>query len=473
MKQHITAFVMGAALVAAALPANAEQEANGISFAEIVQECTDKQLQELIEAGLGVNERDSEGLTPLMYAAINQRVDLMYVLLRNGADANIAKDPGITPLTIACLGDNWAMVDLLITHGADVNYTAPNGESVLSLACAQGSVNAAQLLLINKADPNTQDSKTLTPLLYTILTKPENGTEIVRMLLENKADANICTNEGFSPLMAAVQNNDMDSALLLLKHGANVNAAQKEGPTALSIAVALGHTDMVALLLSNKADINVLINTTTSLLNFTCLFARADIMELLLQYGANPNVRDEKTTSTPLHTVATGNELIADAIENMGGGTMLQAHRQHMDAAGACRALLKYGAEVDAAEDNGITPLMIAAMDGCADTVRVLLEHKANINAADAQGRTPLIFAVLSPEDKADISLEHVSPETAQKLRPDVIKSIKKFSQPVITVRLLLENGADVNARDKNGKTARDYATDTEVIRLLEEAQGQ
>lgn len=473
MKQHITAFVMGAALVAAALPAHAEQEAKGISFAEIVQECTDKQLQELIEAGLGVNERDSEGLTPLMYAAVNQRVDLMYVLLRNGADANIAKDPGITPLTIACLGDNWAMVDLLITHGADVNYTAPNGESVLSLACTQGSVNAAQLLLINKADPNTQDNKTLTPLLYTILSKPENGTEIVRMLLENKADANISTNDGFSPLMAAAQNNDMDSALLLLKHGANVNAVQKGGPTALSIAVALGHTDMVAFLLANKADINTRINTTTTLLNFTCLFARADILELLLRHGANPNAREPKTNSTPLHTVATGNELIASALENMGAGNMLQAHRQHMDAAGACRALLKYGADVDATDNKGITPLMVAAMDGCADTVRVLLAHKANVNATDAQGRTPLILAVLSPEDKADISLEQVSPEIAQKLRPNVIKNIMNYSQPVITVSLLLENGADVNARDKNGKTARDYATDAELIRLLEEAQGQ
>lgn len=474
MKPRIKAIMMCAAMLTAALPAYSQQESlqQPSPLMELMQKGTASELEKLIAEGFDVNQCDAEGTSALLLATANRRSDLMYVLLENGADPNFAKDPGITALGIACMFDDWSMVDLLITHGADVNYCAPNGESTLSMACAQGAINAVQMLLTANATPDVRDAKGITPLLHVIMHNTENSLSIARMLLEKGANANLSMPNGFSPLMGAVQMNDMDIALLLLEQGADINARQGngKGPSALSIAVALGHNEMVELLTENKADITVGINPQTSLIAYASMLARADVMEPLLKHGANANTRDARSNATPLHVTATGNALMIDSIQIMGAGSLLTQHESKMDAPLACQVLINNGADVNAVDNDGTTPAMIAAMDGCPETLKVLIDNGADLNKADRAGRTPLILAVLSPEEKANISLTHVTPIAADQVRPHVVASMAEYPDVVNTVKLLLSAGADVNAKDKAGKTARDYATNAEVIRLLDEA---
>ncbi len=462
-----------AALLFAALPADAQQEAPAVSpLMEIMQKGTSAELKSKIAEGLDVNQCDADGNSPLLIATVNRRSDLMYVLLENGADPNFVKEPGVTALGVASMFDDWSMIDLLITHGADVNYCAPNGESTLSMACAQGSVNAVQMLLAAKAAPDVRDSRGITPLLHAVMHNTENSLSIARMLLEKGAKVDFAMPNGFTPLMGAVQMNDMDIALLLLEHGADVNARQSlgNGPSALSIAVALGHSEMVGLLTANKADLSVGINAQTSLIAYASMLARADVMEPLLKHGADANTRDARSNATPLHVTATGNALMIDSIKLMGAESLLAQHESKMDAAWACQVLIDNGADVNAVDNDGTTPAMIAAMDGSPETLKVLIDNGADLNSADNAGRTPLILAVLSPETKADISLSHVTPQAVAMVKPQVIESLGEYPDVVNTVKLLLKAGVDVNAKDKAGKTARDYATDAEVIRLLDEA---
>ncbi len=474
MKPRFKAIMMCAAMLTAALPAQAQQETALLTspIMELMQKGTSAELKSKIAEGFDVNKCDEEGNSPLLLAAVNRRSDLMYVLLENGADVNFVKEPGVTALGIACMFDDWSMVDLLITHGADVNYCAPNGESTLSMACAQGAVNAVQMLLAAKATPDVRDAKGITPLLHAVMHNTENSLSIALMLLEKGAKPDFAMPNGFTPLMGAVQMNDMDIARLLIEHGANVNARQNagRGPSALSIAVALGHSEMVELLTDNKADLSVGINPQTSLIAYACMLARADVMEPLLKHGANANTRDTRSNATPLHITATGNELMIDSIKLMGAEALLSQHESKMDAVWACQVLIDNGADVNAVDKDGTTPAMIAAMDGCPETLQVLINKGADLNMTDHAGRTPLILAVLSPEAKADISLAHVTPVAADQVKPHVIQSMSEYPDVVNTVKLLLKSGVDINAKDKDGKTARDYATDAEVIRLLDEA---
>lgn len=91
---------------------------------------------------------------------------------------------------------------------------------------------------------------------------------------------------------------------------------------------------------------------------------------------------------------------------------------------------LANGADVNAKDKNDKTALMIAAynIEGKAEVVRVLLEHGADVNAKDSGGKTALIWATNGVQQSPNI------------------------------VRVLLEHGGDVNAKDKDGKTALDYA---------------
>lgn len=476
MKPRISAIVSCAALLLAATPVFSQQNAVPTpgSVAELLQNSTSTELKTLISNGFDVNQADSEGNSPLLLAAAAQRSDLMYVLLEAGADPNYVREPGITALGIACVFDDWSMVDLLITHGADVNYCAPNGESTLSTACAQGAVNAVQMLLANGAKTDVRDTKGVTPLLHAIMNVSENGIQIARMLVDKGADTNFGMPNGFTPLMGAAQLNDVEKAQMLLENGANVNLRQTMTDTAaISIAVALGHRDMVELLLEHRADISAGINKRTTLLSYSSTLARADIMELLLKKGASANTIDATSLATPLHITATGNELIKNSLKLMGAENLIPQHEPYMDAPRACRVLIENGANVDAQDIDGVTPLMIAALDGCAETIKVLLDNKANVNKTDAKGRTALMHAVLSVSAKADISLSHVSPATAAKLKPAVEKGLNDYADVAETVKLLLEAGADVSIKDAAGKTARDYAVDADVIKLLDAAVAQ
>lgn len=461
-----------AALLLAAVPSYAQQPTSPVvsPLMEMMQKGTPSELKTQIADGFDVNKCDADGNSPLLLAAANRRSDLMYVLLENGADPNFVKEPGVTALGIACMFDDWSMIDLLITHGADVNYCAPNGESTLSMACAQSAVNAVQMLLAANAKIDVRDEKGITPLLHTVMHNTENSLSIARMLLEKGANVNFGMPNGFTPLMGAVQMNDMDIALLLLEHGADVNVRQTAGPSALSIAVALGHAEMAGLLLANKADISVGINAHTSLIAYASMLARADVMEQLLKHGANADTRDARSNATPLHVTATGNELMIDSIKLMGAASLLAAHESKMDAPMACQALIDAGADVNAIDNDGTTPAMIAAMDGSPDTLKVLIDNGANLNMIDAAGRTPLILAVLSPEAKAAVSLSHVTPVVADQVMPHVTESMSEYPDVINTVKMLLNAGVDITVKDKSGKTARDYATDPEVIRLLDEA---
>jgi uncharacterized protein len=100
------------------------------------------------------------------------------------------------------------------------------------------------------------------------------------------------------------------------------------------------------------------------------------------------------------------------------------------------RLLLKHGAKVNAADEEGNTPLILAARGADAEVLQVLIDNGALINAQNKEGQTALMNA--ANEDDLE------------------------------TVKILILAGADVNLKNKQGETAWDLTTDDEVEKLLE-----
>lgn len=90
------------------------------------------------------------------------------------------------------------------------------------------------------------------------------------------------------------------------------------------------------------------------------------------------------------------------------------------------RFLLDKGANPNAADRNGVTPLSIAASLGFAEGVTLLLAKGARIDVTNGAGETPLVSAV--------------------------------HRRDMAVVRLLIKNGADPDRTDNSGRSARDYA---------------
>nr|UVF58849.1 ankyrin repeat protein E2 [synthetic construct] len=123
------------------------------------------------------------------------------------------------------------------------------------------------------------------------------------------------------------------------------------------------------------------------------------------------------------------------------GKKLLEAARAGQDD--EVRILMANGADVNATDNWGDTPLHLAAVRGHLEIVEVLLKAGADVNASDEMlGDTPLHLAAAD-----DGHLE--------------------------IVEVLLKHGADVNAQDKFGKTPFDLAIDNgneDIAEVLQKA---
>lgn len=105
-----------------------------------------RMLQPLLEAGVPVDLRTSEGDSLLMLATHHNHADTVRFLLEKGANPNLANHRLHTPLMAAAISNEVGILELLLEAGADPRVTDANGASALDLAKEHGATDAAQRL---------------------------------------------------------------------------------------------------------------------------------------------------------------------------------------------------------------------------------------------------------------------------------------------------------------------------------------
>ena len=257
-----------------------------------------------------------------------------------------------------------------------------------------------------------------TPLMHAVARG--SATPIVELLLDNGAQVNAHDDSGVTALMEAAKFNWSWNVKLLLDRGAQVNARSNYGLTPLTIAAAPQYDHPVRELA---------------------------IVKLLLEGGAEVDGRDSN------------------------GRTPLALSAGHSYKPDIVALLLDHGAEVNAPDRNGVTPLMLAVHErGFPEIVKLLIEKGAQVDARSNNGSTPLHRAA-----QASISNRYLSPHiflACSSFHPDKDRDIEEVrKRPLEMIQLLLENGAQVDARDENGNTSLIVAakgTDRpEIIQLL------
>jgi len=120
--------------------------------------------------------KNPQGETPLMLAALNNKLALAKLLIQRGADVNQA---GWTPLHYAATKGHIDMMRLMIDHSAYLDAESPNGTTPLMMAAHYGTPMATKLLLEEGADPRIQNRLGINALEFARkANKPESAQYI-------------------------------------------------------------------------------------------------------------------------------------------------------------------------------------------------------------------------------------------------------------------------------------------------------
>ena len=289
-------------------------------------------------------------------------------------------------------GDDRA-VATLFEQKADVNATEPDGTTALHWAVYQNDADLVAKLIKAGAKVNTANQYGATPMSEAAVA---GNPAVIEALLKNGADPESPNGDGQTALMVLARTSNIGAAKALLKHKANVNAVEQwRGQTALMWAAAQSQPEMVKLLVKHGAKVN----------------ARSVVNNWQRQVTAEPRAQARP----------------------VGGLTpLLYASRQ--GCLECVKALVDAKADVNMADPEGVTPMIIAVTNFHFDVAAHLLKKGANPNKWDWWGRAPLYCAV-------DLNtLPHGG-------RPDRISLDDTTSLKMI--ELLLDAGANPNAQLK------------------------
>ncbi|KAJ7269695.1 hypothetical protein C8J57DRAFT_1227412 [Mycena rebaudengoi] len=195
-------------------------------------------------------------------------IELVRLLLQNGADIDAHDDHFGNALQEASFWGHTEIVHLLLTNGCDPNAHAEEYASALQYAALRGRHDVIDLLLANGADVNAPGKA------Y----HPEHLNPWNRKDVEDL--------EHFSVLEAACATGHTDSVRLLVEHGADVTAY---GGRALHAASWAGHDDAVKFLLDKGAAINAQVAKHGSALCVASRRGHINTVRLLIAHGADVN----------------------------------------------------------------------------------------------------------------------------------------------------------------------------------------
>jgi serine/threonine-protein phosphatase 6 regulatory ankyrin repeat subunit B len=357
----------------------------------------------LIKAGARVNAANDYGSTPMSEAAMIGNAAMIDRLLKAGANVESPNADGQTALMIVARTGKIEAAKVLLAHGANVNAKEQwQDQTALIWACAQNQPEMAQLLVASGADVNAasranpwQRQVTAEPraiyrpgggfsaLLYAAR---EGCLGCAKALAEGGADLNLTDRDGTTPLLMSLLNSHFDLAAYLIGKGANVNKWDWYGQTPLYAAV----------------DLNTVPHGGRPDRPSLDLTPGTEVIKMLLKAGANPNA--QLKLAQPYRAV--GPDRGADGMITIGSTPLLRAAKAF--DVDAIKLLIEGGAVVDLPNNAGYTPVMAAAGLGSRDhdtrgrfltedvqtksieALRVLIKAGADVNARDNRGQTPV-----------------------------------------------------------------------------------
>jgi ankyrin repeat protein len=324
---------------------------------------------ELLAHGAAVDAQSNGGFTALLFAVRNAELDALRVLLERGANPNAVAPDGTSALGMAVVNAYYEVGAMLLEHGADPNLPDPRGSPLHTIAwlrkpgaSGQAAVGAeaesiptptgnvsslelAERLLAHGANPNVR-------IAWREQRFPKEGGT-ARNPPDIELGRHLLTYVGATPFYVAAKNGDVALMRVLAAGGADPKLTNAFGITPLMVASGLDYWE----------------GETPGPHAGTPEAERLEAVKLALELGNDVNARadfgDYRMEGEPAHTLLYYPHNIDELLDlgvgdpRWDGCTALHG-AIISNQASIVRYLIEHGAEIDARNDLGWTPLMMS-----------------------------------------------------------------------------------------------------------------
>ncbi|KAH8202523.1 hypothetical protein TruAng_003331 [Truncatella angustata] len=377
-------------------------------------------------------------LTPIHQAALCGQASVIDYLLQKGADVNASTTNGLLPMHLAKTGE---VVHLLADHGGRLYSDAtPSGVSALTSSIS------------HQCEPSA-----------------------VTAFVQLGADPNHVAQDGTTAAEVAIVQGSVDALGILLDSGVDANKALPSGGSLLYKAIWLGARDhgaemaktMATMLLDRGASPNSGLDSaldafynsepchTPSLFLAVMMPFSADLVQLLLERGADqymPYTRYRDpfyTAERPIRGFeqAYAKSLVANLVAAMIDSA---PHPPDPDGIRKLKLLIQYGGNIDTKIQDHTLLQYSLRQDGpraqrALDIIQPLIELGADVTLVDSEGNSTLHLLCGSFFHQVQRNWEYSRSIWYTKLlRPSPLSSL---------IDVLMERGADPNAKDAQGRT--------------------
>lgn len=321
----------------------------------------------LIEKGINVNQQTNLGLTPLTTAITNGHIDLAIELLtKYKADPTLCNIYGENALHYAAAQPNTQKL-LFLLEGMDIDSESVLGTTPMMKACVHNRIDALETLYQLGANPN-YCNKHIGNLRYPIMAAIHyENIDALKWLLKHQADSNNSISQQ-TPLIQAIQKNNLEIMDILLENGADIDMQNPFGIRPLHYAVAHHQNDMVTYLLNHQANPNGGDFSGVTPLMLAILKKNIIAVDMLLEQD-NLDINQQSNHSrTALHYAIEQNDIRT------------------------VQSLIAKKADINTSSDT-ISPLMLAARYGNTEIIQTLIDAGANVNQTHSNGLSALHYA--------------------------------------------------------------------------------
>ena len=418
-----------------------------------------------------LNQADKAGRTALMLAALNGHQNVLDYLLRQGADLHRCDLDGLNALLWAVAKADSGTVNLLFNHHASHLLLDHAGNSGIAIAAANGNLDTLRVLLTparaNKLydinTPNKQQDSALT------LAAANGHEDVVRELLQARAHILHVNAAGRSAKLEAIAHGHEAIANLL---EAEEQAFLKSAASTTGILAVLAKIPVLGPLLPAIAAVKVpeVDKEGNSALALAALYGHKAIVSRLIGDAAgNADAPLQIGTEWNVQSIDNDNGNGNDNDNNPAVAESLTHERQSIPIARV--------PNIEQQNVSGMTPLCLAAANGCDDVASLLLERGASVNHASRNHCTPLWLAASAPSYQADSASrkdQTMTQGTSEALIDLLLDKGANVNQPsargetplhgaaafgrLATVKTLLQHKANLEALDRFGISALGHA---------------